>query len=83
MKMRLDKELDQLGCDISADCFREILAGLFNGYYASWTDERLLYHPAEAIRYCEMVRSATRCNGLPDEMILRSLINLRKGGHRA
>ena len=39
MKMRLDKELDQLGCDISADCFREILAGLFNGYYASWTDD--------------------------------------------
>lgn len=80
MGMKLETELKLYGCDVGADMFEETLANLMGAMFPNRNSEQLLYYPYDALRFCEAVRSATRCQGLPDEMILRRLQNIRKRG---
>jgi hypothetical protein len=75
--MRLESELKLFGATVGAEQFKELLADLHNALHPSWTEEQLLYHPRDGLRYCEAIR-ARAGQGLPDEMILRRLNNLRK-----
>lgn len=80
--MKLEAELKLYGCDQDAIQFNEIVGELHAVLHPSWTFEQLLYHPRDAAQYCEAVRA--RCGrGLPDEMILRRLNNLRKMSRRS
>lgn len=73
----LAERLDACGCTMSAADFRDTLAEVFHALFPSWTDEELLVHPSEAIRYCAIIRRRADCD-LPSELILRALTNIRK-----
>jgi hypothetical protein len=78
MAMLLEKELELYGCEVAANEFNELLADLHIQMHPSWTTEQLLYRPSYGITFVNAVRSKTRCHGLPEEMVLRRLQNLRK-----
>lgn len=78
--MTMEKLLQTFGCDIDADEFRDLIQEVFSVMHPAWTDEDMLYHPRDAIRYCEAIRCRTDCDGLSDEFVLRSLVNIRKSG---
>ena len=83
--MLLREELRILGYDggeYSEDEFRDIIQEVFAVLHPSWTDEQLLFRPPDGMRFCEAVRCRTS-KGLPDELILRTLVNIRKSGRRA
>lgn len=77
----LHKELKQFGCDLTPDQFRDIVLGLRQAMHGTWTDEELLYHPYDALRFCAAVRARSR-DSLPDELVLRTLVNIRKNQRR-
>jgi hypothetical protein len=75
--VKLEAELLLFGSPTDAVEFEEVLQELHAVLHPSWTSEQLLYHPREALRFCEAIRA--RCGqGLPDEMVLRRLTNIRK-----
>lgn len=78
MPIQLDKELLAYRCELSPEAFRQVIVGLQKGLYPSWTDEELTYHPLDAINFCCAVRYAVRCPELPFDLILRTLVNVRK-----
>ncbi|HMP57867.1 MAG TPA: hypothetical protein PKD86_00825 [Gemmatales bacterium] len=80
MASRLVEELRSHGYQADPEAFRETLADvMFNGY-GSWTIDDLLCHPEDALEYCRMVRQLTGSD-LPDDLILKTLLNLRKRGY--
>lgn len=78
--MKLEDELRLYGCDLTPQDFENTLANLLAAMFPNVNSEQLLYEPCRAKRYCEAVRCSTKCHGLPDEMILRRLQNIRKRG---
>lgn len=75
--MTLAEELKLYGSDTGAEDFNDIIGELHAVMHPMWNTEQLLYRPRDEVRYCEAVRA--RCGqGLPDEMILRRLNNIRK-----
>ena len=42
------------------------------------TIDELLLHPSDAIQFCNRVRAAEGWFGLPDDMVLRPILNRRK-----
>jgi len=78
--MRLEEELRLYGCEMSPEDFESRLADLLAAMSPNLNTEQLLYYPDQAKRFCEAVRCSVKCSGLPDEMILRRLQNIRKRG---
>jgi hypothetical protein len=60
------------------EAFMDVLAQVKNTMYAEWTDETLTFHPYDALRYCEAVRSLSKCQAIPDHFILSALVGIRK-----
>lgn len=80
MSGKLGQELRSHGYLADPESFRETLVDvMFNGY-GSWTIDDLLCHPEDALEYCRVVRQLTGSN-LPDEFILKTLLNIRKRGY--
>lgn len=77
MSVPLRKHLEEFGCDIEPDDFRDMLADMLAALYPGWTDERLTRNPDDAKRYCAAVRARTGLD-LPDEFVLQTLTNIRK-----
>lgn len=75
--MKLVDELKVYGVSMAPDEFEELIEELQVLMFPSWSGEQLLYHPRDGVRYCEAIR-ARAGQGLPDEMILRRLNNIRK-----
>lgn len=75
---RLEDELSGYNIKGGAEKFREVIADVKNGMCRNWTDEDLLCHPVDAIRFCAAVCGKLRCFDLPDDLILRTLLNMRK-----
>ncbi|MDW8080248.1 MAG: hypothetical protein RMJ16_15320 [Thermoguttaceae bacterium] len=75
MQQKLEEELALYGCQVSPEEFEgallNILAQVMRG--VPNPEERLLYSPDQAKRFCDAVRAHPDCPGLPDEMILRRL----------
>lgn len=80
--IQLEKELPRYGCDIDPKEFREIILELKAVMTPHWTSEELLYHMDDVRQYVNAVRCRTQCVGLPDFLVLRTLINIRKRGGR-
>lgn len=74
---RLQTVLRNAGYPGDRDQFRNQLADLFAENYRDWTDEKLLFHPDEAKRYCNLIRAKAGAN-LPDDVILAALCGIRK-----
>lgn len=76
--MRLKAELQKCNCPADPDTFRDVVESTFNRMYPDWTDDQLLCQPVKALEFDNEVRAAVKCAAVPDEVINRTLINLRK-----
>lgn len=79
--------LKNFGIKMAEQPFKEMLADTMHAHYrAIESIDELLVRPREAIRYCDRVRDQLATAGeseaydLPDDVILRTLLNMRKRG---
>lgn len=73
----LASELKQYGAKVSAEEFNDMLQELYYAMGYVLTVDEFLCHPDEAKRFCCEVRRKVG-KKLPDDMILRRLLNIRK-----
>ena len=76
----LKKKLQEIGCDIPAMEFRELVVDCFGSMYKSITIDEIVCHPREALALCNFVRMKSGNEDLPDKLILQTLMNIRKAG---
>lgn len=74
----LKSELLSVGYKIEAARFRELVVDCLFGMYRDRTIDELVCQPREARMFCNFVRQQTRCNDLRDQLILSTLMNVRK-----
>lgn len=77
---RLSKTLSEFGIEIDPETFVDQLVERFQAMYPAFTIDELLVRPREALRFCDAVRVATGNYDLPDDVLLRPLLNRRKHG---
>ncbi len=75
--MNRERGLRECGYPGKADLFRDEVLAMSQRMYPAWTDETLLHNPADALRFCEVVRQHFQIT-CSDELILRTLTNTRK-----
>jgi len=69
----------EFGVDLPKDEFVDQMVNDFSSIYrANWTIDELLLHPREAARFCDDVRRLHGYYDVPDDIILRSILNRRK-----
>ena len=67
------------GVDMPRDEFGDQMVDAFhNVYRTDWTIDELLLHPVEALQFCNGVRRLYGYYDVPDDIILRSVLNRRK-----
>ena len=76
----LESELREFGHAGDPEVFRKILVETLAREYPGWSDDNLLDSPVDASDYCVTVQDAIGNWRIPDDLILRTLINTRKGG---
>ena len=76
--MRLDGELKYYGCTIAVDTFKERLVDLLIRDFPETTIDGLVCEPANSSEYCHIVRDDIECELLPDKVILKALMNIRR-----
>ena len=70
---------DQFGVDMSREIFDDLMVEEFNLAYGShWSLDEMLLHPREAARFCDDVRRKHRMFEVPDDIILRTIMGMRK-----
>jgi len=74
----LESELERCGCELTRTAFRELLEERRAIMYPAWTVDELVCHPDDAKEFCHHIRDATGCPDLPDDLILRNLMNARR-----
>lgn len=79
---KLEKKLRSDRYEGDQNDFFRLLSNIFENQYPGWTVDRLVCNPTDAINYCQSVQQATGCV-FPYELILSSLLNLRKAGKKA
>lgn len=78
--MNLSQVLNQADCKLHPQIFRDLVRATFIDKYPTMSDEDVYCRPAEAMIFCNKVRQAARTPQLSDEVILRTLTNIRKRG---
>ncbi len=69
----------EFGVNLSREDFGDEMVSDFAATYRdAWTVDELLLHPREAVRFCDDVRRQHGYHDLPDDIILRMIINRRK-----
>ncbi len=76
--MQLKQELKIAEVDESVDAFRERLINRLMEWFPGRTIDGLICRPAEALRYCDQMRSDVGSSSLCDIVILKALVNIRK-----
>lgn len=67
------------GVEMERDEFVDLLVEEFGAsYYGQWTVDELVLHPREAMNFCDTVRRKMGWLLVPDDIILRPLMNRRK-----
>lgn len=82
-KKTLQQRLDERVGGVDANLLKREVAVYFDACWASlnWTVDELLINPQDSIKFCATVRKS--CSSLllvPDDLILRALLNLRRSG---
>ena len=79
--------IENFGITMPEGDFRELLLVLYERHYHNLTGrDELLVRPREAMRYCDRIRDELFDRGedqaidLPDDVILRTLLNIMKQG---
>lgn len=78
--MRLEDELKLYGCEMDAQSFRECLANTFANMFKGYTDEQMLCEPDATKDFDRTIRRIVNCPGLPDSVINKTILNMRKHG---
>ncbi|HVS36168.1 MAG TPA: helix-turn-helix transcriptional regulator [Gemmataceae bacterium] len=78
MARKLKDELKQHGCPMDADGFRKLLEEKKEATFPAYSFDDLVCRPDDAKRFCELIRAEPSCDKLPDFLILRTLMNVRK-----
>lgn len=78
MASRTEDQLSEYGCDLTNDQFRDLLLEQKAITSPNWSIDKLLCNPDEAKAFCNHIRTFPGCAKLPDELILRPLLNARK-----
>jgi transcriptional regulator with XRE-family HTH domain len=78
MSRKLEMELEECGCSLTPAAFRELLEDRKATTSPSWTIDDLVCHPKEAMEFCDLIRSETNCPELTDDLVLRTLMNIRR-----
>lgn len=69
----------EFGVNLTRQDLSDLMVSNFAEVYRdSWTIDELLLHPREAVRFCDDVRRKHGYFDLPDDIILRSILNRRK-----
>lgn len=69
----------EFGVELTRDALMDLMVEEFNVTYRdTLTIDELLLHPREATRFCDLVRGKHSFYDLPDDIILRSVMNRRK-----
>jgi hypothetical protein len=81
IKQPLAEALVEFTSTVTADDLREeILLQFETGWIPKgWTADELLIHPNKAVEFCNSVRNSTSPS-IPDHLVLRTLMNLRRAG---
>ena len=67
------------GITVSKEDFTDQMVEFFSAAYrGQWTIEELTLHPREAVRFCDDVRHQHGYYDVPDDIILRTIVNARK-----
>jgi len=78
MSRKLETELQECRCDLSPVDFRDLLIERKHDTSPAWTIDELVCHPDEAKEYCNVIRAETKCPEMSDDLILRTLMNVRR-----
>lgn len=81
-KKKTWESLLELGAPCSAEKFREEVKSQYAETVKplGWSGDELCMHPDAAKEFCNGVRKRVRFQGIPDDLILRTLINIRRRG---
>lgn len=84
-RRNLKRELQEAGCQSGAAAFKELVGDCLADMYKSRTIDELICHPREARALCNYVRTQAQCSSLTDNLILSTLMNVRKaaGGRQS
>lgn len=77
-RKRLKSKLNEIGCSIDEDTFRELVDDCLGDMYHNQTIDEVLCHPVESAALCAYVRNRSGSGVLTDEIILGTLMNNRK-----
>lgn len=70
---------EEFGISVSKDEFTDQMVNDFaDTYRGLWTIDELLLHPREAMRFCDDVRRLHGYFDVPDDIILRVILQRRK-----
>lgn len=71
----------EFGLDLTREALMDLMVEDFGVMYrGTWTIDELLLHPREALHFCDEVRRKHQFYDLPDDIILRSVMTMRKRG---
>lgn len=79
-RRHLTTRLRDAGCDIPADDFRDLVCDCLADMYKSRTIDEIVCHPKQAHVLCNFARMKAKCDDLSDELILNTIMNVRKAG---
>ena len=69
----------EFGIEMKREEFIDLMVDDFSTIYrGQWTIDELLLHPREAAMFCDDIRRKHGFFDLPDDIILRSILNRRK-----
>jgi transcriptional regulator with XRE-family HTH domain len=78
MSRKLQDELTDCDCAMDAIAFRELLEERKAVTSPAWSIDELVCHPDNAKEFCNTVREVDGCENLTDDIILRTLMNIRR-----
>ena len=78
MPRKLKDELNEHHCSMDPIAFRDLLEQKKAATFPGLSFDDLVCRPDEAKRFCELIRAEPFCDKLPDFLILRTLMNVRK-----
>jgi len=78
MSRRLEDELAEFDCGLDPSAFRELLETRKHQMAPSYTVDELVCRPDDAKAYCNSIRSEAGCSRVPDFVILKALMNIRR-----
>jgi transcriptional regulator with XRE-family HTH domain len=75
---KLETELSASDCAMDPKMFRDLVAERHAIMHPAWSEDDLTCHPDEAKAFCGVIRQEAGAE-IPDNVILRTLLNARKG----